>query len=154
MRSLNRSRRIVCLLLCTLLISSCSIGADTEDQETKRSKLAEERGSGENYIRGKEVLRHLSSLSREEQQKMDIGLHRGERVAFVGSTAPPGATNDLMTKLGFYLRVVNRGGRDLRPHSAVCWEALVCGEVLQVLPENKLIVIEVRDEDWITLETW
>jgi hypothetical protein len=30
---------------------------------------------------------------------------------------------------------------------------MVCGEILQVLPENKLIVLEVDEKDWFILET-
>jgi hypothetical protein len=30
----------------------------------------------------------------------------------------------------------------------------ICGEVMQVLPENNIIVIEVRAKDWILLDTW
>jgi hypothetical protein len=73
-------------------------------------------------------------------------------VAFVGGGAPPGGTNDLITEGGFYLRVVNKQGKDLRPHS-VWWEVMVCGEILQVLPENKLIVLEVDEKDWVVLQT-
>ena len=66
--------------------------------------------------------------------------------------APPGATNDILTTDGYYLRIVTKGGKDLRPKS-VWWEALVCGKVLQVLPENKIIVLEVAEKDWIVGDT-
>jgi hypothetical protein len=58
----------------------------------------------------------------------------------------------LVTEHGFYLRVVNKEGKDLRPHS-VWWEVLVCGKILQVLPENKIIVIEVDESGWLVLQT-
>jgi hypothetical protein len=53
-------------------------------------------------------------------------------------------SNDLITEGGFYLRVVNKNGKDLRP-MAIWWEAFICGEVI--------IVIEVNEKDWIVLDT-
>jgi hypothetical protein len=113
---------------------------------------AEQHGWLRNYERGVEILRSLSALDRESAKRIEISAYRGERVAFAGGAAPPGGTNDLVTEGGFYLRVVNKGGKDLRP-LAVSWEVLVFGEVLQVLPQNRIIVIEVNDEDWIILQT-
>jgi len=64
----------------------------------------------------------------------------------------PGATHDVLTPDGFYLRILNKESQDLRPTS-VWWTVLCRGEVLQVLPEHKLIVIEVSTKDWIVLDT-
>ena len=122
------------------------------DQENSYAKAAEQGGWLANYKRGKEMLQQLSALSPEDRKKLDIAAYRGERVALVGAAAPPGVSNDLLTADGFYLRVVNKDGKDLRPH-AVWWEVLLCGKVLQVLPENKIIVLEVSERDWLVLET-
>jgi hypothetical protein len=35
---------------------------------------------------------------------------------------------------------------------AVWWEVMACGKILQVLPKNKLIVIEIHDEDWAVIQ--
>jgi len=93
----------------------------------------------------------LAAKSPEESQKVEINAYRGERVAFAGVGAP-GGSNDLVTEHGFYLRVVNRSGKDLRPQS-VWWEVMICGKILQVLPENKIIVIEVEDKNWKIIQT-
>jgi hypothetical protein len=74
-------------------------------------------------------------------------------VALSGVGAPPGASNDLLTAEGFYLRILTKKPKDLRPRAAA-WRVLVCGKVVQVLPQNKIIVIEVRTSDWIVLETF
>jgi len=92
-------------------------------------------------------------LNSEELARLEISAYRGEKVAFVGSTAPPGGTNDLVTDDGYYLRLVTPTGKDLRPQ-ATLWEVMVCGKILQVLPENKIIVIEVTEKDWKVLATW
>ncbi|MFO0808266.1 MAG: hypothetical protein U0746_06560 [Gemmataceae bacterium] len=57
-----------------------------------------------------------------------------------------------MTPDGFYLRIVTKDATDLRP-IAVRWSVLLCGEVQQVLPENKIIVVEVNPSDWFVLDT-
>jgi hypothetical protein len=82
-----------------------------------------------------------------------LAAHRGAKVAFAGAGAPPGGTNDVVTGEGFYIRVVNRDGKDLRP-SAALWEVLVCGEVTQVLAENKIIVLCLDEKGWLVLRTW
>jgi len=127
-----------------------SVAGDTDDVGKLYSKFVEEKGWLGDYKRGKEIISSLSHLSAEELKKIDIARYCGENVAFVGRGA--GATNDLVTEEGFYLRVVNPKGKDLRPHS-VSWGVLVHGRVLQVLAQNKIILIEVRDKDWIVLIT-
>jgi len=119
--------------------------------EEEHAEIAEQKGWLENYQRGNELLRKLLLLTREEQQKLDNAAHRGEKVAFVGTTAPPGGTDDLMTERGFYLRIVNPEGKDLAPPN-LC-EAFVCGEVWQVYPENKIVVMSVRKKDWLILKS-
>jgi hypothetical protein len=131
---------------------SCLAG-DSEDTEEFYGQCAKDMGWLDNYTRGKEILLELSRLSPEQQKNADIAAYRGEQVAFAGGSALSGPTNDLVTQRGFYLRVVTPHGRDLRPHS-VMWTVLVRGKVLRVLPQNKIIVIEVLRKDWHVLDTW
>jgi hypothetical protein len=105
-----------------------------------------------NFLRGDEILNALSTLDAGQRKELDVAAYRGERVAFAGRGAPPGGTNDLYTRGGYYLRVVNKEGRDLRPQAA-WWEVMTCGEIWQVLPENKIIVIEVAEADWHVIQT-
>jgi hypothetical protein len=102
--------------------------------------------------RGHEIIHELTALSPKKLADLKISAYRGEQVAFLGSTAPSGGTNDLVTESGFYLRVVNPAGKDLRPQ-AVGWMAMVFGKIEQVLPQNKIIVIEVDENDWVVGET-
>src|SRR5262249_17835026 len=114
--------------VCGLSIgANCSsIGWSTSAYEKRCIRAAQEQGWLQYYKRGGAILKKLSSLGPEDQKKLSSGAYRGERVAFVGGGAPPGGTNDLITGEGFYLRIVNKEGKDLRPH-AVWWEILVCG---------------------------
>jgi hypothetical protein len=116
--------------------------------EGMNERIAEQQGWLDNYRRGKEIIHKLSSLSRDDTRKFDVTAYRGERVAFIGG----GATNDLITNDGFYLRIVNPSNKDLRPHS-VSFGAIICEKILQVLPENKIIVIEVIEKDWSVIGT-
>jgi hypothetical protein len=130
------------------------LAGDSEDIERlyrKYRPVAEGKGWLDNYKRGHEILLELSRLSPEQQKKVDIAKYRGERIAVVGGSAPPGATNDLVTDGGFYLRVVNPKGKDLRPPSP--GTILIRGTILQVLPMNKIIVIKVSNKDWEVLMT-
>ena len=99
------------------------------------------------HEQARDIIRFLSSLSEEDSDNLDVSAFRGLRVAFQGTGAPPGATNDLITSEGFYIRVVNPAGRDLRPH-CVSWSVWVSGIVMQVFAMNKLIVLEVSEQDW------
>ena len=115
------------------------------------ANIVEKQGWTKNYMRGTEILRELAELSSESRNKLDIAAYCGEQVAFVGSGGVCG--NDLITEGGFYLRVVNKAGKDLRPQS-VLWEVLIRGEIQRVRHENKLIVLEVDEKDWLVLQTW
>jgi hypothetical protein len=108
--------------------------------------------SRKSFQRGQEIIGKLSALTKEETAKFDIGAYRGEVVTFIGGSAPPGGTNDLVMAGGYYLRIVNPQNKDLRPHS-VWWEGEVTGTILQVLPKNKIIVIEVQEKDWVVRQT-
>ncbi len=96
----------------------------------------------------------LINMLKENNKPQGISRNtcRDEMVAFVGSAAPTGGTNDLFAHEGCYLRVINPEGKDLRPH-AVYWTVIVRGKVQTVFPENKIIVMEVKAEDWKILET-
>jgi hypothetical protein len=97
-------------------------------------------------------LGEISVSADKDPKKIDIAAYRGVRVAFVGAGAAPGASNDLVIGGQCYLRVVNKEGKDLRPRS-LWWEVLVQGVVMQVIPENRIVVIDVSEKDWIVLET-
>ena len=124
-------------------------GEGTTQEPDPYANTVERQGWRKNYERGTEILLEVAALSSESRNKLDA--YRGERVAFVGSGGVCG--NDLITAGGFYLRVVNKAGKDLRPQS-ILWEVLICGEIHLVLPENKLIVLEVDEKDWLVLQTW
>jgi hypothetical protein len=135
-----------------LVLGSLAGCRPTQDLRTNAEKFAAHHGWLKNYRRGIEIVQKLSALSPEQRKNFDASTYRYERVAFVGGGAPPGVTNDVLTPEGYYLRVVTKSGKDLRPQN-VWWEVLVCGKVLQVLPENKIIVLEVDEEDWIVGDT-
>lgn len=139
------------ILLISALVLGSGVACQQSDSPRRNERIAEESGWLANYKRGREIIQELAALG-PSGQKIQIAAYRQERVAFVGGGAPPGATNDLIIGGGFYLRVVNKAGKDLRPQ-AVWWEVMVCGEILQVLPENKIIVLQVEEKDWIILQT-
>ncbi len=114
---------------------------DKPKEASPYAKILEEEGWLRYFKRGATIIDELSTVRPDGARKLDITAYRGERVAYVGGGAPPGSSNDLIMDNGFYLRIVNTQGKDLRPRS-VLWEILVCGEVLQVFAENKLIVLE------------
>lgn len=123
---------------------------------TEEAKVKEEVAKARAWFpylnRGREIANEIARLTPEKLPEVKVSAYRGERVAFMGVTALPGASNDLLTKDGLYLRVVNPAGKDLRPRS-LWWEVMVCGKILQVLPRNKVIVIEVKEEDWQIVQT-
>ncbi len=139
---------IVAIVVCGLTMTGL--------QMTREEKFAAWNGCLGNYKRGAEIIRGLSTRNPEDKRKSDIAAYRGERVAFVGVSPTdadqPVGPNDLMTDRDVKLRVVNKKGKDLRPICVWC-EVLVCGEVLDVIPEKKTIVIEVDEEDWIVMQT-
>jgi hypothetical protein len=135
------------------IISTGALGcARTAREDKGYLVVVEEHGWSDDFKRGEDIVRSLSTLSAEQKSNFDVAAFRGMHVAFGGVGAPPGATNDILTPDGFYLRIVNKQSKDLRPTSA-WWTVLCHGEVLQVLPENKIIVIEVHPSDWIVLDT-
>lgn len=134
-----------------VLLSSWSASAqrDTNKACAVFEDVARARGWLTNYTRGREIIRELSALSPEQGHKLKFSAYRGEKVAFVGVDAPPGV-GDRYTESGFYLRVVYRKGKEPPQHPPYKWsEMLLRGTILQVLPENKIIVIEVDEEQII-----
>ena len=119
--------------------------APTDDD--RGLEFAKGAGWEKEYRQGRNLLLDVGKAIREKQQ-LSVGAHRGETVAFIAGAAPPGGSNDLITPDGFYLRVMTPKNKDLRPR-AVWWEVIVRGKVQQVLPENKIIVIEVDPKDWL-----
>ena len=113
---------------------------------------AEAWGWSAEYTRGQEVLRGMEALRPDQRGEHDITAFRGERIAFLAGPAPAGGTNDLIIRGGYYLRIVNPANKDLRPH-AVYWIVMVRGKIQQVLPRNRLIVLEVNQDDYRVVET-
>ena len=152
------------LVVVAALLGCCGCSTAPEDNGTPSESSAESEASDEytafveaqgwrkEFKRGRLMVRELTRLDPKGRRNYDVAALRGQLVAFVAAAAPPGGTNDLVTGGGFYLRVVNPQKKDLRPH-AVSWSAIVRGKILQVLPENNIIVLEVETEDWITLDT-
>ena len=93
-------------------------------------------------------MRELSALSPEQRQKIKVGAYRGEKVAVVGIDAPPGI-GDRRTEDGLYLRVLYRKGKEPPVRDYIWSESMLRGTILQVLPENKIIVIEIDEEQII-----
>ena len=103
------------------------------------------------FNNGRRILKEISD-NNQAKKKIDIAAFRGEKVSFVGGGAPPGATNDLLIEQGYYVRIITPDGKDLRPNS-VWWEVLIQGEILQVYPEHKIIVLKIVPEDWKVIQT-
>jgi hypothetical protein len=110
-------------------------------------QIAEVRGWSFNLKRGHEIIQELEAFSPKELATVRLSAYRGERVAFWGGPASE-YPNDLITEGGYYLRIIVLGNKDLTPCKAIWWEVIVCGKIVQVRPQNKIIVIEVNEEDW------
>ncbi len=110
--------------------------------------IAVSRGWLADYTRGREIIHELSAVSPERREKLWTDKYRGEKVAFVGATAPPG-TEDLLTEGGFYLRVLYPEGKEPAPRSYAWHEVMVRGTILRVYPANSLIVMQVDEEQLI-----
>lgn len=133
-----------------VLLSSWSTAAegDTNKAYAVFVEVAVARGWLTNYTRGREIIRELSALTPEQGRKLKVNTYRGEKVAFVGVDAPPGV-GDRHTENGFYLRLFYRKGKELPRRSYIWSESMLRGTILQVLPANKIIVIEVDEEQII-----
>ena len=141
------------LLAFGSIISGCLIGCTRSVPKYPDWLLGvvKEHGWSDDFKRGGEMQCFLSTLSTGKKKKFDDTAFQGQNVAFFGYGAPPGASNDLLTAEGFYLRILNKDSKDFRPR-AVAWSALVRGKVCNVLPENNIIIIHVGEKDWILLD--
>ena len=129
------------ILILTILFSKLMCA------ENQGEIIAKQYDQVETYTIGQSILKEL-----DETGKIDIKAYRGKRISLYGGTAIPGGTNDLQTDKGYYVRVVNKGNKDLRPR-AVLWTVFVTGTISQVLKENKIIVLTIDDEDWHVVQT-
>ena len=127
---------------------TASKGVPRVNQNVRAAEFATKLGWAEEYDLGQNIIADIA----ESNEPWDIAEHRGLSVSFFATVAPPGATIDLLTHDGIYIRVVSSSDVDLRPKS-VTWTALVKGKVLQILKEHKIIVIEIEERDWIVLDT-
>jgi hypothetical protein len=146
---------LLALLSTTFVFTSacCSVAQTSQTNSAGvYEAFAKEFGWLTSFNHGMAILHEIASATAKEK-KFDVDAFRGEKVAFRGVTAPPGSTNDLIGDGGFYLRVVNPQGKDLRPKNVKWAEVMICGKILQVLPENKIIVIEVDEKDLKVLQT-
>jgi len=142
----------------TALIFTLSIVATSADEakdavgrnEAYRELVAKEKWT-KSFNNGQRILKEISAMH-QAKKKIDIAEYRGEKVSFIGGGAPPGVTNDLLIEQGYYVRIVTPDGKDLRPHSA-WWEVLIQGEILQVFPEHKIIVLKIVHDGWKVIQT-
>jgi hypothetical protein len=152
---IKRQGQLLTLFLIFLALApACSSVAQTARTNSTNAYegFAKRFGWLTNFNRGQAILREIVSTA-GKAKSFDVTAYRGENVAFTGAGAPPGGTDDLITDAGFYLRVINPAGKDLRPKNVMWAEVMICGKILQVFPENKIIVIEVDEKDLKVLQT-
>jgi hypothetical protein len=137
----------VFLVLVGLFCASCQTTrtSTVTDTTSGEERLAEAFGWHTNYTRGQEIIRELSALSPEQARQLKFNAYRGEDVAFMTADALPGI-GDRATGEGFYLRLIYQKGKEPGPRPYMWSASMVRGTILQVLPENKIIVIEVHEE--------
>jgi hypothetical protein len=130
-----------------LCCTSCQTTRNSNENDEARSgeQFAEAFGWVTNYTRGQEIIREISALSPEQARQLKFDAYRGENVAFMTGDALPGI-GDRVTDRGFYLRVIYQKGKNPGPRPYVWSTSMVRGKILQVLPANKIIVIEVNEE--------
>lgn len=150
-----RSRSYFAHLGRIIVIAGFVSTAFTQDRKLQTQPerdIARNLGWFPEWERGQKIMSDVAHLSPNQLRDPDNLAYRDMVIAVEGSVVPPGGTNDLVTENGFYVRVVSPKGEDLRPNS-VWWTAMIRGRVLQVLPLNKVIVIEIKENGWRTLET-
>jgi len=146
----KEARAVAIIFIC---VAGCRLVTEERlPQQNSYEAFADHYACLAKYKLGSTLIQELSALDSEGRKNLDIAAYRQEKVAFFGVGAPPGGSNDLITESGCYLRVISKEGKDFRP-TAAWWEVLVIGEIQQVLPENKIIVIEVKEGDWILVQT-
>ncbi len=136
---------ILCGVSCRTPRSRVEAGA-----EERALLMAETRGWLTELKRGRAILQELSALSGAKLENTPIAAYGGQRVAFIGTGM---WEHDLFTVKGFYLRLLTPAGRDLRPQTGMWYEVLVRGRILGVLAKNRIIVIEVNENDWQLVQT-
>jgi len=99
---------------------------------------------------GRSVL--TAMISEDAQRKTNVQALIGSQVVFVGGTAPPGGSANLMVWTNVLLEVQIRPARDVRPHSVV-WTSEVLGTLESVDFQKRVIHIQAKPEDWIVRET-
>ena len=92
----------------------------------------------------------LRSPKTKERDK-EISTMRNLRMAFSGSTVPPGRTADLLLPNETIVRVVNDSATDLRPQ-AVIWSAVAIGRFCGYVSENSLVFLEVDEKHFFVLD--
>ena len=143
-------KRAILSVMFVAFFASCST-RQSETRNSEGAQIASGLGWLEQYENGQRILTQLSALTAEEAKVLPVDSYRGEKVTLGGGGAPPGSTNDLITPDGYYVRVVNVENKDLRPQ-AVAWSVIVLGEIRQVLPHNRIIVIDVDEKNYQVLE--
>jgi len=135
------------VVLVGLCCASCRTTrtSTVNDTASSEKQFAEAFGWLTNYTRGQEIIRELTSLSPEQARQLKYSAYRGEDVAFMTADALPGI-GDRATTGGFYLRLIYQKGKEPGPRPYIWSASMVRGKILQVLPTNKIIVIEVSDE--------
>ena len=132
-------------IILFILLSVCISAAENEDGG---ASIAKEYSKQKSYDAG---LKFLADITKPG--KIEIGAHQNLVVSFMGWGAVPGATNDLAIANGYYVRIINKNGNDLRPKS-VMWNVFVTGEILQVISDNKIIILKIADDDWHVIQTF
>jgi len=157
---ISKPASLLFTLLLAGLMASCAskhqpeVGGRVGDtaEQARHDRIAKAYGFFPEFERGRALVRTLSALHSDNSRKFDPTDFVDHLVAFVGVGAEPGATNDLFIQGGYYLRVANPKNLDLRPHD-IGWEVIIRGKILMVLPQNKLIIIEVDESSWKVIQT-
>jgi len=139
--------RLPVLYVFLALIGLCCTACRTTHPLAAKGdeNLAEAFGWLTNYTQGQEIIRELSMLSADQARHLKVDAYRGAIVAFMTGDALPGI-GDRLTDRGFYLRLVYQKGKEPGPRSYIWSTSMIRGTILQVLPENKVIVIRVDEE--------
>ena len=97
------------------------------------------------WIAGHGIEKELFSANRTGKT---MTLRGDGNVTFCGGSR--GATADIITYGGTYIRVICRGGYDPRPKSTT-FCALVTGRIVTVYPKHRVVVLEVKESDYLVL---
>lgn len=150
-------RTIAVFTFCFSLLSYSVADSDeataaNHERQKKMREIATRMGWQEEFDRGQNIIKEITTR-KAEGGGFAIAAFRGETISLIGGIASPGATNDLVLENGFYLRVLVSGRKDLRPKKAAWWVVCLRGKILQVIPDNQIIVLEISEDDWKLIET-